>query len=53
MELYAKMYAIICHTISEALDALPESVENAPGRHILQTALYEAEELYISQYDNP
>ncbi len=51
MEPYAKMYAIVCHAVSRALDTLPENEENASGRRILQDALYEAEELYISQDD--
>lgn len=44
---YPKMYAIVCAAASEALDKLPEIEANAQGRHILQNALFEAEELYI------
>ena len=46
---YKKMYAILCAAASEALDKLPETAENAAGREVLQQALNEAEELYISE----
>lgn len=45
---YKKMYAILCGAASDALDALPETEENGPGRAILQAALGRAEELYIT-----
>ena len=45
---YEKMYAILCGAASDALDTLPETEENGPGRVILQTALDQAEELYIT-----
>ncbi len=48
---YAKMYAILCAAASEALDALPETAENAEGRRLLQAALYRAEELYVAAED--
>ena len=44
---YKRMYCILCAAASEALDRLPENAENAPGRALLQDALYAAEELYI------
>ena len=44
---YKKMNAVLCAAASEALDALPETAENAAGRELLQAALEEAEELYI------
>ena len=50
---YAKMYAILWAAASEALDMLPETPENAQGRRVLQTALYQAEELYISAPGKP
>ena len=49
---HAKMYAILCAAASEALDALPDTAENADGRHILQAALLAAEEMYISDPDS-
>ena len=49
---YERLYAILCAAASEALDALPDTKENAEGRLLLQTALFQAEELYISQTDN-
>ncbi len=45
---HAKMYALLCAAASEALDALPDTPENAAGRAILQEALLKAEEMYIS-----
>ena len=48
---YEKMYALVCGAASEALDLLPETEENRPGRERLQAALLEAEELYISAED--
>lgn len=48
MEDWKKMYAILCGGISEALDALPEKPENAWARALLERALEEAEELYLS-----
>ena len=48
MEDWKKMYAILCGGISEALDALPETPENAWARALLERALEEAEELYLS-----
>ena len=45
---YEKMYAILCGAASDALDALPETEENGPGRALLQKALDTAEELYIT-----
>ena len=48
---YKKMYAILCAAASEALDALPATEENTAGRALLQQALYEAEELYVSGED--
>ena len=50
---YKKMYHILCAAASEALDKLPETPDNAAGRDILQNALYEAEELYLSAEDTP
>lgn len=44
---YQKMYYILCDSVSKALDVLPETEENRPGREMLQKALYEAEERYI------
>ncbi len=48
---YKKMYAILCAAASDALDALPDTPENARGRLLLQTALFQAEDLYIFQTD--
>lgn len=47
-EMYRKMYAILCHAASEALDELeiPKNTEKA--KEILQKALWQAEELYIT-----
>ena len=48
---YEKMYAILCGASSDALDALPDTEENAPGRALLQEALDRAEELYVTEKD--
>ena len=45
---YKRMYAILCAAASEALDLLPELPENAEGRALLQKALLEAEDIYIT-----
>ena len=49
---YKKMYAILCAAASEALDALPDTPENAGGRNILQIALYAVEDMYINASDD-
>lgn len=46
---YRKMYAILCTAASEALDLLPDTAENAPGRALLQKALFDAEELFVER----
>ena len=49
---YQKAYHILCAAASMALDALPQTEENAAGREMLQKALYEAEEVYIETADD-
>ena len=44
---YERMYHLMCRAASGALDMLPDTEENIPGRMLLQFALYVAEELYI------
>jgi hypothetical protein len=44
---WKKMYAILCGSISDALDAMPKSMEVQSARHVLQSALDQAEELYL------
>lgn len=39
---YQKMYYLVCSAASKAIDASPEG-----AKQLLQTALYEAEEIYI------
>ena len=46
---YKKMYAILCTAASAALDMLPDTPENGAARFRLQEALYEAEELYMTE----
>ncbi len=48
---YQKMYYILCGAASTALDRLPDGQENESVRVLLQTALHEAEELYIESAD--
>ncbi len=45
---YQKMYHILCSAASSALDLLAEAAETAQARAVLQNALWEAEELYLS-----
>jgi hypothetical protein len=49
---WKKMYAILCGSISDALDAMPETGDTRKARETLQSALDRAEELYI-QPDDP
>lgn len=49
LQLYQKMYALLCGGASDALDAL-ENGEIAKAEALLQTALHQAEEQYL---DNP
>ena len=50
---YAKMYRLMVSAASEALDSLPDTEENRAGRDMLQNALYEAEEMYVSAKEEP
>lgn len=45
---YKKMYCILCAAASEALDQLPDSMENMMDRKLLQDALLAAEDVYVS-----
>ncbi|MCD7769185.1 MAG: hypothetical protein LUH36_03585 [Oscillospiraceae bacterium] len=49
---YQKMYCILCSAASEALDMLPAAAENESVRGVLQLALLEAEEVYLSAKGN-
>ena len=44
---YQKMYYAICTAASRALDILPATTENIQARSELETALLEAEDIYI------
>ena len=44
---YKRMYALLCGTISDALDLLPASAETARTRWELEQALHTMEELYM------
>ncbi len=46
---HAKMYAILCSAISDALDLLPPLAENASARWKLEKALRTTEEMYIEE----
>lgn len=48
---HRQMYAILCKAASDALDLLPETEENRAARALLQDALLEAEEIYLSAED--
>ena len=45
---YQHMYHILCDAASRALDILPETAACEQARGILEKALEEAEECYIS-----
>ena len=45
---YQKMYYILCRAASGAIDKLPETKDNQEAKQILQAALLEAEEIYVS-----
>ena len=49
---WKRMYLLMARVMSDALDALPDSQENAQGREMMQKALYDAEEMYISADDD-
>lgn len=51
-ELYRKMYVKLCAGISEALDLLEKPENSLYAKVLLQKALWDAEELYISWGDN-
>ena len=53
MELYRKMYAIVCAAASEAIDQIERERAPETAAHLLRTALLEAEELYISADEAP
>lgn len=52
MEDYRKMYHILCTAASDALDLLPDNMENMMGRKLLQDALLEAEEIYLDEEES-
>jgi len=47
---YAHMYAILCAAASDAIDLI-EGGKHAAAVNLLQTALSEAEDLYITDED--
>ena len=47
LEIYQKMYAILCSAISESLDSLPFTADNLKTKLLLEKALQEAEDLYV------
>ena len=53
MELYKRMYAILCEETSKALDVLPFLPENIYARCLLEKALAEAEELFLTESEVP
>ena len=45
---YPKMYALLCAAASGAIDALPHTAGTLQARCLLEKALREAEEIYLS-----
>ncbi len=50
---YGKMYAVLCGAASEAIDILQEAQDPERAVSVLQKALWDAEELYISGEESP
>ena len=48
---YQKMYTLLCGAISSALDVLEQTPDTHAAISILQSALDDAEEIYISGED--
>ena len=48
---YKRAYHILCAAASHALDVLPDTLENAAGRTVIQEALLEAEDVCIESMD--
>lgn len=44
---YAKLYAIMCGAVSDALNVMPRTLENFGARRTLECAIERAEEYYI------
>ena len=44
---YAKLYAIMCGAVSDALNVMPRTLENYSARRALERAIESAEEYYI------
>jgi len=47
MEEWKKMYAVLCGAVSDAIDKLPDTIENLEARTVILRAMEAAEELYI------
>ena len=47
--LYKEMYSILCSAASQAIDLLQEVDDSAVAVSVLQKALWDAEEIYISE----
>lgn len=51
-ELYWKMYAILCGAVSDAIEALQDPQNSLYARNLLQQAILQAEELYVSHKED-
>ena len=47
-ELYWKMYAVLCGSVSDAIEALEDPKNSLYAQSLLKQAILQAEELYIS-----
>ena len=45
---YQKMYAVLCGAVSDAIDALEDPRNGLYARCLLEKAILQAEELYLS-----
>ena len=50
---YRKMYTILCIAADRALSMLPDIKENTAARLLLQTALLQAEDVYLDTAGEP
>jgi hypothetical protein len=48
MEVWKKMYSVLCGAVSDTLDKQPDTAENLEARATLLKAMEDAEELYLS-----
>lgn len=48
LECYQKMYALLCGAASDAVDLLEKSENSLQAKYLLEQALLNAEQLYVT-----